>query len=371
MTKLDLYNQCRANIENVYQIVASVFKEPFVELTINNFKDIANEIPRTLAEASTWMNTNLIGSIVVHFPKVTVENEYGKTHDIYDLFVKFEVNGLGHLEDWFYIKRTSFTVAEMKGGYVHSHTPRKFSEQSIRNYDYVCLGSGPIRNTIYRLNQSNNEDLWLLFCNELSMYVRTESITGGPYIGMSELAEGDDIIFKDLKTTILTRLPSDIQTKNNIKRLIELLLDRANLKFSYYKGRYCLGETFNDIVIKTSEFAEKLFPVVMSVTFDGRLFHKDATTNNEIPLAYRQLIGQKAFDFKGKEIKFKIANTEDKTVAFKIIHPDYLREALNIILLLLNNYYNGEHNGRPEEHSGRTEQETSSENRKHIKYLFR
>lgn len=370
MTKLDLYNECRANIENVYQIIVSVFKEPFVELSIPSFQSIANNIPATLSEAQVWMNTSLTGTIIIHFPKVTIENEYGKTHDIYDLFVRIIVNGRGYLIGGFEIKRTSFTLVEIQKGYVHSHTLSKRSASSIQEFDHVCLGTGPIRNTMYRLNNSNNEELWLLFCNELSMYVRVESLSGGPYIKMSVLGNGNELVFKNLKTPILSRIPTSASTKRQMERLIGTILDSINLKFSYYKGRYCLGETFTDIMIKLSDFVETLYLPTIEVVFDGKSFYKHDDTLEAIPSWFTPLIGTKAFDFNGKEVRFKLIDAKEKLTPFKVIHPDYVREALNIILLLINNYYGEENTGGNNRSSSTTTEERASENKKHIKYLF-
>lgn len=367
MTKLDLYNKYKNNIENVYEIFVSVFKEPYVDLKLSTeFSGIAEEIPNTMSDADTYIRSILKGEIIVWFPRVTVENEYMKKHDIYDLFVKVEVTSLGKMIGAFKIKRTSFSISELKIGYVHSHTPKVRDAATIKLYGDVCLGSGPIRNTIYRLRNENDESLWLLFCTELGLYVRTESITGGPYIRMSQLSGGNILKFIDFNTPILCRLPNNEVTKIRIKETARLLLEKGELKFSYYKNRYCLGETFNDILIKTGKLAED-FPVTINVTFDGKNFKKYEETDNDIPDWFRPVDNTVAFVFRGKEVRFKAIDNEERQEPFKVIHPDFVREALNIILLMLNNYYKNDTNNVTR--NNRSTEETQH-NRKHIKYQF-
>lgn len=367
MTKLDLYNKYRNNIENVYEIFVSVFKKPYVELQLSTeFSEIAERVPNTLSEADNFIKSILKGTIIVWFPKVTVENEYGKKHDIYDLFVRIGVTSLGRMENSFEIMRTSFSIAELKIGYVHSHTPSKISASSIKLFDHVCLGTGPIRNTISRLRYDNDENLWLLFCTELGLYVRTESLAGGPYIRMSQLGNGNLLRFTDFNTPILCRILDSRISKTNIKEAAKLLLEKGELKFSYYKNRYCLGETFNDVLIKTGKLA-KDFPVTTNVTFDGKDFKKYEETDNAIPEWFRPLNDTVAFMFNEKEIKFKVIDSEEKQEPFEVIHPDFIREALNIILLMLNNYYKNDANDVTRNNSSTEEAQS---NRKHIKYKF-
>lgn len=367
MTKLDLYNKYRGNIENVYEIFVSVFKEPYVDLQLSTeFSEIAERVPNTLSEADNFIKDILKGTIMVWFPKVTVENEYGKKHDIYDLFVKIGVTSLGRMECSFEIMRTSFSIAELKIGYVHSHTPSKRSPVGIKAFDHVCLGTGPIRSTISRLRDENDESLWLLFCTELGLYVRTESIAGGPYIKMSQLGNGNILRFIDFNTPVLCKiLPTQI-SKVNVKEATKLLLEKGELKFSYYKNRYCLGETFNDVLIKTGKLT-KDFPVTTNVIFDGKDFKKYEESDTSIPEWFRPVNNTIAFTFKGKEIKFNVIDNEEKQEPFEVIHPDFIREALNIILLMLNNYYK---NGTNDVTRNSSSTEEAQSNRKHIKYNF-
>lgn len=367
MTKLDLYNKYKSNIENVYEIFVSVFREPYVDLKLSTeFSDIADKIPNTMSDADAYIQGILKGEIIVWFPKVTVENEYGKKHDIYDLFVKIEVTSLGKMRGVFEIKRTSFSISELRIGYVHSHTPSRRNPAAIKEFGHVCLGTGPIRNTISRLYYENDESLWLLFCTELRLYMRTESIAGGPYIRMSELGNGNSLKFVNFTTPIICKILNSQISKTNIKKAVGLLLEKGELKFSYYKNKYCLGEAFNDILIKTNKFA-KDFPVTTNVIFDGKDFKRYEESDNAIPEWFRPVNDTVAFMFRGKEIKFKVIDNEEKQEPFEIIHPDFVREALNIILLMLNNYYKNDTSNVTRNNN--STEETQS-NRKHIKYKF-
>ena len=129
--------------------------------------------------------------IIIHFPKALVENEQNKVEPIYDLFVKI----IPYCGSAVYALRTTYTEAQLKSRYVHSHLPRLHDSP---HWDLWCLGNGPIRNTLNNLSRNNPEPgLIGLLCLELETLVATESLSGGPYIRMEEVHGGrtTDAIF--------------------------------------------------------------------------------------------------------------------------------------------------------------------------------
>lgn len=128
-------------------------------------------------------------NVIIYFPELTVTNEYNKSIDIKDTFVKFNLFEDGSITRNIYIRRTYFTCKQWLCKYVHSHCPR-FS--SLTGWGEFCLGSGPIRGTITKIadnimSQNIDFDLYTLFATELKLLLQVESLSGGPYINLESV----------------------------------------------------------------------------------------------------------------------------------------------------------------------------------------
>ena len=116
--------------------------------------------------------------IVVHFPKITIRNEKGQEHTIYDLFSQTSFNGRGQFVKGPLFKRASYTNAELLANYMHSHVPG-IGDPS--EWNKCCLGGGPINTTITALRLEPTWENWLLYTVQLEQFVQVESLSGGPY----------------------------------------------------------------------------------------------------------------------------------------------------------------------------------------------
>jgi len=122
---------------------------------------------------SRYDNTRAI--IMVWWPSVTVSNENDRSILIHDLYARVDITPDGRIPyemTGFKLNRTTFTDVQFESGYIHSHVP---SRCGLPNFQNPCLGRGPIRNTIADLKNNYEEALWMLFCQELSLYVTVES----------------------------------------------------------------------------------------------------------------------------------------------------------------------------------------------------
>lgn len=115
-------------------------------------------------------------TVLIRFPKVTVTNENDASIDITELYVRCRIKCDGILRDHFSMMRTEYTATQYLSHYSHSHLPGVSFD-----WQYPCLGSGPIESTERYLLQQNSEEMWGLFCYELSKYVTVESLSGVPY----------------------------------------------------------------------------------------------------------------------------------------------------------------------------------------------
>lgn len=128
-----------------------------------------------------------VATFLVHFPKVTIRNEYDESIDIFDLYVKVKVNSSGRLEDYFTMLKATYTTRQWLAGYSHSHLRSISSIDNVAVFSSPCLGTGPIADTQSTLMRSYSQEMWGLFAFELSKYVTVESLSGVPYIRMSKV----------------------------------------------------------------------------------------------------------------------------------------------------------------------------------------
>lgn len=350
MTKKDLYDSYRNNIQNVYEVISSVFGKKDVQLQIPTFESIAKDIPASLNEATSYIADRLNNSeIIIHFDELTVTNEANASHKIYDVFIRILVNASGKLNGTFEIKRTTFTGNEIKRGYVHSHAPSCYAN-SMREWRHMCLGTGPIRNTMNSLRYNPSEENWLLFCTELVLYLQTESLSGGPYINMSSLAESDKIVENDLLSPVLASYPSgttSTDVRDVTKSLMEHFLVSYPMKFAYIDHKWCLGDSLFNYILYTSKLVDSLVykNFMISINFNG----KDIMIPSEevdIPRWWNDIKDTDALVFNGVQYKYKIKEIPNDNKSIDVIHPEIVKNALNAILLLINRYYVRENNTR-------------------------
>ena len=137
----------------------------------------------------------------IRFPNVTVTNEYGESTDLENVFiiVTFLTNGL--VRPGLSLFKTTFTFPHFIHGYVHSHRPTAYTSSSsidevvnaLLAVESCCLGDGPINQTFNVLTCTYSEEQWIALCWDIQKYVETESLTGGPYI---KLTQGREVVNK-------------------------------------------------------------------------------------------------------------------------------------------------------------------------------
>lgn len=153
--------------------------------------------------------------LVIHWDEVEVSNEEDERHTIYDLFARVNLNPDASMIG-FELTRTSLTPAEMIRGYIFSHVSSQHG--NVLDYKKPCLGTGPIRTTITTLSAGYDPDIFRLFLLELDRYVRTESITGGPYVRIREITKQYQYPYR------LNNISLNISVSNESKRLYKYMM---------------------------------------------------------------------------------------------------------------------------------------------------
>lgn len=296
--------------------------------------------------------------ILIHFPHVRITNEHDRFVDINHLWAKVRVMYNGTLSGGFTLNRSEYTMLHISSGYMHSHI-NSIPTNDFTSFQHPCTGTGPINGTISALNRDYDEDMWNMFCLELSKYVTVESIAGRPYkylerLGTSNMEMGID--------RFITYLSPDYYGSalgsGKLKEFVWDFINSKKLKFNYVNGSYSIGMSLIEFIVLisnefikwyndqfnkgslTTEFAElKRRGVLKECIIDnGKIYYDKGrnTVNN-----YAQYIGKKVCMFKGKEVTVDITDiaevrNENKSI---ILNTQTALYILATILKVLNYRY--------------------------------
>ena len=296
--------------------------------------------------------------ILVHFPHVRVTNEHNRFVDINHLWAKVRVMYDGTLSGKFTLNRSEYTLLHFRSHYLHSHIS-SIPKADFTQFQNPCTGSGPINGTISTLNRDYDEDMWNMFCLELSKYVTVESVAGRPYHYLENLGTRDMQVGEDKFITYLfpNYCVNDILS-DKFKEFVRYFINSKKLKFNYVNGSYSIGMSLIEfIVLISNEFIKwyndqfnkgelttkfedlKKHGILRECIIDNGKIYYDMNINNANN--YAQYIGKQVCMFKGKEITVDITDitrveNENKSIILNIQTALYI---LTTILKVLNYRY--------------------------------
>lgn len=296
--------------------------------------------------------------ILVHFPYVRVTNEHDRFVDINHLWAKVRVMYDGTLSGKFTLNRSEYTLLHFRNHYLHSHIS-SIPKTDFTKFQNPCTGSGPINGTISTLNRDYDEDMWNMFCLELSKYVTVESVAGRPYHYLEKLGTNDMQAGEDKFITYLfpNYCVNDILS-DKLKEFVRYFINSKKLKFNYVNGSYSIGMSLIEfIVLISNEFIKwyndqfnkgelttkfedlKKHGILRECIIDNGKIYYDRNINNINN--YAQYIGKQVCMFKGKEITVDITDitrveNENKSIILDTQTALYI---LTTILKVLNYRY--------------------------------
>lgn len=328
------------------------------DLPKNQVEKVVNALTHTtVKERIGYAKFNGI-FILVHFPHVRVTNEHDRFVDINHLWAKVKVMYNGTLNGGFTLNRSEYTLLHFRSGYMHSHII-SIPINDFTRFQGPCTGSGPINGTISVLNRDYDEDMWNMFCLELSKYVTVESVAGRPYHYLEKLGTNGMEAGMDRFITYL--LPSHYRsaiTRDKFKEFVRYFINSKRLKFNYVNGSYSIGMSFIEFIVLisnefikwyndqfnkeelTAKFADlKRQGILRECIIDNGKIYYDRGRNNVNN--YAQYIGKKVCVFKGREITVDITDVaevrnENKSIILDIQTALYI---LTTILKVLNYRY--------------------------------
>ena len=296
--------------------------------------------------------------ILVHFPHVRVTNEHNRFVDINHLWAKVRVMYDGTLSGKFTLNRSEYTLLHFRSHYLHSHIS-SIPKADFTQFQNPCTGSGPIHGTISTLNRDYDEDMWNMFCLELSKYVTVESVAGRPYHYLENLGTRDMQVGEDKFITYLfpNYCVNDILS-DKFKEFVRYFINSKKLKFNYVNGSYSIGMSLIEfIVLISNEFIKwyndqfnkgelttkfedlKKHGILRECIIDNGKIYYNRNINNVNN--YAQYIGKQVCMFKGKEITVDITDitrveNENKSIILDTHTALYI---LTTILKVLNYRY--------------------------------
>ena len=305
-------------------------------------------------------NVDLQGqTILIHFPEVEVTNEHDRSVDITHLWVKVKLSLDGTIDGYFQMMRSELTLEQFESGYSHSHIP-SVNTGNYYKWSDPCLGNGPIKNTIASLSTQFSEEMWNLFCLELSKYVTVESLTGVPYmhlerIGISNNSTTQEIHFPFSR---IDRCPPEFELY--IAAFIPAILSKRPFRFNFFNGSYGIAMSERDLFITLSNLFIEWYnslPAAQQTPRDelfargvlckgkcigNKLYYIFGNNSNTVA-NYNRLIGRNLFRFKNRTITFNITNivstVEDDPNMSIFLSGTMVKVIIDRILRTINNKY--------------------------------
>lgn len=378
------YNQTVEKPNIIYNIFCDVFGEDMVDIV--GIKSLENVILHfsdsrtadvTYSELFNYLGNNF--HILVHFPHTIIENENGGRVEANHLWAKVplllqssvseprEPNQLECLfQSTFQLTRSEYQMSHLRADYMHSHCPG-VPWGSDEVWMKCCLGTGPIRNTIASLCTAYDEDLWNLFCFELAAYVKTESLSGGPYRKLSKIIPNAQlqIRYEESLNNLIhcTHYETNERVAGMMADFTEYFVTNYELPITVTNNTYSLGASYFDLCMLFSKtfitwFNSPRNPwntvfnsdnltshrIILKVKVEENKIYKIVRGNNRGVYSDSEIrsvmSGKRLFKFKGQDIVVNIINeeSEDNHLCY-ILNPSILGYIITNILRFVNYLY--------------------------------
>lgn len=361
-----------------------------VDIPDDMLAGIKNAVIRELG----YPDEDLCPFILIYWPTVNITNESNRSVLIHKLYAKVAVTLDGYIpasSSGFLLNRAHYSYVQFINDYMHSHISH-IPTDSFYRFQTPCLGSGPIRTTISTLKNNNDEITWMLFCQELGMYVTVESLRGGPYHKMENISDVGRLSrwysqyeFSDWNPRIFRR---DFG-QDNFVSFVDYYLHNNHLSFNFINNQFTISLPFFDYMIDISNaFIQYCNTHCTQVNIDCMwnrgILHRLKAINRTLyrissyssyrytPQEIARFNGSLVCRFKGQEIRVSIEEPSINTNADEA--PDCIvldfapaMYILKRILRIINYKYNNEYCKQPVE--DRTASSTTSTTYKTVLYV--
>lgn len=274
----------------------------------------------------------------VYYPKITLTNDAGHTHDIYDVYVRHYFP-----ETYFVLCRSTYTEDEVKVGYVHSHIRSgRFTDMTT-----FCTGghNTPINTIVNKIRGNNYTDFNLIiqsYIIEVERTLKIESNEGVPYISFEDIGKQSkpEPIFVNYKNIFYPDFRYYSKKALTFKEFLKFYCSLRMDSF-YYDGRsWQLDASDTEFITRVTKVAKlfkktanKYYFFTSAYLINGLYYKKDHYSKYHLKEGtYVNWV------FKNKTPKIKILkSTNEKAKEVQIASSD----VLNSVYSFLINYANG------------------------------
>lgn len=393
-----LYHSLYQRVRDVYDVFLNFYGEDYVDLQPSSLeKDVKRIIKETLISDGVKIDNlteeddatkvydihlasiksikgRLLTSksyIYVWWPMVKVTNEHNKSVYIRDLYAKITIQMDGKIPlecHGFLLNRATYTAKQYVSNYLHSHV-QDIPKVHPSEFQTPCLGTGPIKNTIDTLKflASYDETTWMLFCQELSLYVTVESLTGIPYRKLENIT-GRRVMMSytgyNLQNGCSISSFSQLYPQSDLREFVKYYLKHGHLSLSYRRNNIICGMPYHEYIVDVSNAFIDFYNKFLSTTtyaiskcFTYRLLNKAVLNNGtfycvEDPVTRISLPQNKlVLHFKGKPIYLKVLKEEESPNSpIVLLNNAVAMYILKHILYTINFRYKNEHNDKRSEY---------------------
>lgn len=309
--------------------------------------------------------------ILVWWPEVKVTNENDRSVMIQDLYAQIQLTSEGNIPQespGFLLNRSTYSITQFNEGYVHSHMITMDKETiHLRGFVPPCLGRGPIRETINSLRFNNEETLWMLFCQELALYVTVESLAGIPYRHLEYLGEKSKLLeeynegysryhYQDLELFYHSPTYDKEWFNTLLSGFMSYYCKNGHLSFGFINGKYAPGMPAYNFLIDISNtfiewFNQRPYQDEVEILFrnkilvyahvEGGKFYQCTSTNKYGLSMYEGR--SMGFSFKGREVSLHIFEDQNEQVETTLLLSYKIAMyILHTILNIINYHYKNE-----------------------------
>ena len=380
----EIHHKIYDKVNTVYSIFQNFFGEEFVDLQgvfrygeIKTLlkaygydaksEDSGKEYYEIQDEYLNNLSAHIIDPIIlVWWPEVTVTNEHNRSIKIQDLYAKIPISSTGKIpyeKHGFSLNRATYPLNQFLSNYMHSHVSH-IPTSDFAEFQDPCLGRGPIIQTILTLKDQFDEASWLLFCQELSMYVTVESLRGVPYKRLEDVGVAQPSSAfggYEFDDTSSWALPEDANTKELFRGFMLYYMQHGHLSFSYNGKEFIPGIPYYNYIIDISNtFIEYFNTLKCPKTVLTELFTNNVLTtvivkensfwtfrNSRNPDA-QGYNGRFVCTFKGRVVSVSIIDTGQQAQTSTLLCQQVAMHILSRILKVINFRFKNERSRRNE-----------------------
>lgn len=314
-------NNNMTNLKAIRSLLVAIFGEENIQLKKADITHLSHN--RSNLTSFKRLVTELLDGeyyvITLRFPEVLVKSETGSEHAIKNLFVKFNFNQRLQLVGEFQGMRSSYTLGEYNSNYRHSHLPRG----NDVSFSKFCTGTGPINQSIALLRVNFDITNFQMFLYTIKSYVAWESISGVPYIRISEIRSSLTQIRPhafSLQSGFLNHLVSKFLHQYSEEELLEITKPTIHQGFFIIKRTPLLEAKLGELIIQLKDQNDA--QIEQNSFEDLTCFKRDSTyykniTEDSLPSFDRVV----AIRFKGVDYYKEIVSVRESSTQI-LAHPE-------------------------------------------------